>query len=165
MFHRRSLIAMTIVVLGLIMFVPVGQAEQQVFEGISCVSITNTPVQSSPGEIYIGSFDGKGIFRSTHENKVNDNNTFHQVGSMKTDGGKFIWNGLQKSMRPDGDYVIWEFQGDSQSGTIAKAIYGTGKYKGAKGEYKSQQITNGKPILQGTNQACYKVVGWQEFAK
>ncbi|MGC1402549.1 MAG: hypothetical protein WA974_06440 [Thermodesulfobacteriota bacterium] len=165
MFYRRDLITMAVVILGLVMFVPVAQAEQQNIEGISCVSINQTPVQASPGEIYVGSFDGKGIFRSTHENKLADNNTFHQVGVVKTEGGKFIWNGLHKSMNPDGDYAIWEFYGDSQSGTTMKIIYGSGKNKGAKGELKSQQITKGKPIVLGTDQACHKVVGWIEFAK
>jgi hypothetical protein len=165
MFYRRNLITMTVVILSLVMFVPVAKAEQQVFEGIACGSANFATVQASPGEIYIGSYDGKGIFRSTHENKLADNSTYHQVGVLKTESSKFIWNGLHKSMRPDGDYGIWEFHGDSQSGTIMKLIYGTGVYKGAKGESKSQQITKGKPIVQGTDQACWKVVGWVEFAK
>jgi hypothetical protein len=44
-------------------------------------------------------------------------------------------------------------------------ISGTEKYKGAKGEWKSNTITTGKPIIQSTSQFCYKVVGWIEFAK
>ena len=165
MFYRRNLITMTVVILGLVMFVPVAQAEQQAFEGISCGSANFTTVQASPGEIYIGSYDGKGIFWSTHENKLGDNSTYHQVGVVKTEGGKSIWNGLHKGMSPDGDYGIWEFHGDSQSGTTMKFIYGTGKNKGGKGELKTQQITKGKPIVQGTDQACWKIVGWIEYAK
>ena len=147
------------------MFVPVAHAQRQIIEGISCHSNTNTVVQAIPGEIYVGTFEGKGIFRSTHESKWADNNTYYQVGVIKGAGGKWTWNGYSKNLRTDGDIVIWEFSGDSVNGTTSKVIYGTGKFKGAKGEYKSQEITNGKPILQGTNQVCYKVVGWHEFAK
>ena len=85
-------------------------------------------------------FDGKGIFRSTHENKLADNNTFHQVGVVKTEGGKFIWNGLHKSMNPDGDYAIWEFYGDSQSGTTMKIIYGSGKNKGERANLRVNKL-------------------------
>jgi hypothetical protein len=164
MFYRRNLIAMIVVILGLVMFVPVAQAERQEIEGIVCVSNTNTPVQSTPGQIYIASFDGKGIFQSTHQNKLENNNTIHQIGVMKTVGAKLVWNGLYKTMRPDGDYAIYEFSGDTASGSISKMIYGTGRYKGAKGESTSIFITTGKPIVQDTNQNCQKSVGWIEFA-
>ena len=164
MFYRRNWIAMTVVILGLAMFIPVAQAQRQEVEGISCGANTGSVVQASP-EIYIGSFDGKGIFRSTHENKVNDNNTWHQVGVVKWEGGKVSWNGFLKSMRPDGDFSIWEFYGDSESGSTMKAIYGSGKLKGIKGELKTKAITQGIPIVQGTDQICYKVVGWIELPK
>jgi hypothetical protein len=167
MFYRGNLIAMMVVILGLVMFVPVAQAERQEIEGISCASNTHTPVQATPDVIYIGSFEGKGIFRSTHKNKVNDNNTIQQVGIVKASAalGGFFWNGLYKSMSTDGDYGIWEFSGDTKSGSTSKLIYGTGKYKDAKGELKTKQITTGKPIVQGTEQVCQQVVGWIEFAK
>ena len=164
MFNRRNWIAMMLVMLGLIMFVPAAQAEREEFEGISCYSNTHTPVQASPGEIYVGSFEGKGIVRRT--NKPYLENTFHQVGVLKAQGGAWSWNGLQKSMFSDGDFIIWEFSGDSVSGvSTAKAIYGSGKYKGIKGEAKNKMITTAKPIVQGTEQACQQVVGWMELAK
>ncbi len=165
MSNRRNWTSVTIVILGLAMFVPVAQAQRHIIEGISCYSNTNTTVQAIPGEIYIGSFEGKGIFRSTHESKWADNNTFYQVAVMKGAGGKFSWNGFTKNLRPDGDIVIWEFSGDSEKGSTQKVIYGTGKFKGAKGEMTGKQITAGKPVVEGTTQACVKVEGWIELAK
>jgi hypothetical protein len=165
MFYRRNWIAVIVLILGVAMFIPVAQAQRQEIEGISCFANTHSAVQASPGEIYIGSFDGKGIFRSTHENKVADNSTLHQVGVLKGAEGKWSWHGYYKTMRPDGDFAIYEFYGDSESGSTAKAIYGTGKLKGIKGEYKTKAITTGKPIVQGTAQECYKVVGWIELPK
>ena len=165
MFYRRNWIAVIVVILGLIMFMPDAQAQRQEFEGISCAATTGITVQASPGEIYVGSFEGKGIFRSTHESKLFDNSTFHQVGVLKAAGGKMSWNGFYKGMMPDGDFIIWEFSGDSQSGSTSKAIYGTGKWKGVKGERKAKAITKGKPIAQGTAQYCDRIVGWIELPK
>ena len=168
MSYRGNLIAMMVVILSLLMFVPVAQAERQIIEGISCVSNTLNTVQGIPNEIYIGSFDGKGIFRSTHEKKFNDNATVHQVGIQKASKslGGFFWSGLFKAVSIDGDYAIWEFSGDTKSGsTTSKFIYGTGKFKDAKGEQTSKIITSGKPIVEGTNQFCQQVTGWIELAK
>ena len=165
MFYRRNWSAVMVVILGLAMFVPVAQAQRQDFETVACVANTSTVVQFSQGEIYVGGFEGKGIVRSTHENKVNDNNTLHQIGVAKWEGGKYSWNGFYKSMRPDGEFIIWEFSGDSISGSTAKAIYGSGKLKGVKGEAKSIAITKGKPIVQGTEQICTKTIGWIELPK
>ena len=165
MFYGRNWIAVIVVILGLVMFVPVAQAQRQVMEGISCGTNTYNTVQASPGEIWIATFDGKGIFRSTHESKWADNNTYHQVGVIKAAGGKTSWNGFSKNLRTDGDIVIWEFSGDSVSGTTSKVIYGTGKFKGAKGEMTSKQITAGKPVVEGTTQACQKAEGWIELVK
>jgi hypothetical protein len=165
MSYRRSWILLTVVILGLFMFIPIAQAQRQEFENIACVANTTSTVQASPGEIYIGTFEGKGIVRSVDEKKLFDNNTFHQVGVQKAVGGKWIWNGFYKAMRPDGDFIIWEFSGDSEIGTTAKAIYGAGKFKGVKGEVKSKMLTKGKPIVEGTSQNCSQVVGWIELPK
>jgi len=165
MVYRRYWIAMIAVIWGLVMFVPVAQAQRQEFENIACFSNTSSTVQATPGEIYIGTYEGKGIVRSVDEKKLFDNNTFHQVGVLKGVGGKWSWHGFYKAQRPDGDFIIWEFSGDSELGNTSKAIYGTGKFKGVKGEAKSKPITKGKPIVQGTEQGCLQVVGWIELAK
>jgi hypothetical protein len=163
MSYRRNWIAVIVVILGLVMFVPVAQAQRQIIEGISCFTNTHSVVHASP-EIYIATFDGKGIFRSTHESKWADSSTFHQVGVLKGAGG-WSWNGFVKILGTDGDFSIWEFYGDSENGSTDKLIYGIGKFKGAKGEMKLNQITSGKPIVQGTEQSCWKVDGWIELPK
>ena len=59
MFNRKNLIAMTVMIIGLFMFVPIAQAERQEFEGIACYSNTHTPIQASPGDILLGALKGK----------------------------------------------------------------------------------------------------------
>jgi len=146
------------------MFISVAPAERAEFEGVSCFSHTHTPLQFSPtGEIYVGSFEGKGIFRST--SKPYYENTFKSMGVLMGQMGKFTWNGYTKIMHVDGDVVMWDFSGDSVNGSIGKIIYGTGKYKGAKGEQTTKNITKTKPVVQGTEQTCQQVIGWVELAK
>jgi hypothetical protein len=165
MLYRRIWIAVIVVILGLVMFIQVAQAQRQEWEGVFCSAQTQSAVHLSLGEIYIGSFDQKGIFQSTHEKKLFDNWTAHAVGVGKWEGGKTSWNGFSKNMGPDGDIIIWEFYGDSESGTTVKAIYGSGKWKGVKGEGKVKGFTTGKPIVQSTNQFCEKQAGWVELPK
>ena len=155
---------MIVVILGLAMFIPVAQAERQDFECITCNADTNNIVHSSP-EVAILSVDTKSIFRSTHESKLFDNWTRHMVTVIKRVDGKRSWSGFTKEMGPDGDFIIWEFYGDSESGSTTKVVYGTGKWKGVKGERKAKIITAGKPIAQGTAQYCDRIVGWIELPK
>ncbi len=165
MSYRRSWITVTVVILGLAMFIPVAQAQRQEFETRQCSVTTYNAVHRSP-EVTIASGDQKSIIQSTHESKLFDNWTLHLVGVWKGINGKWSWSGLSKEMGPDGEFIIWEFYGDSESKTTtAKPIYGTGKWKGIKGERKSRVITAGKPIVQGTDQFCQKQVGWIELPK
>jgi hypothetical protein len=164
MSYRRNWIAVMVVILGLAMFVPVAQAQRQEWEAVFCYAGSNNRVLSSP-EAAVRSWDIKGIVRSTHESKLFDNFTFHSVGIGKTVGDKWSVHGLTKSMGPDGDFSIWEVYGDNESGLTSKAIYGTGKLKGIKGECKGKVLTTGKPIVQETFQACESWVGWIELPK
>jgi len=68
-------------------------------------------------------------------------------------------------MAPDGEFIIGEVSGDSESGSTAPPIYGSGKWKGVKGESKGRKLTTGKPIVQGTDQNCEKHGGWIELPK
>jgi hypothetical protein len=171
MFYRRSWIAVIVVILGLVAFIPVTQAQQQAFETRQCCVATYNVVHFTP-ELGISNFDQKGIMQSIHESKLFDNWTLHLVAVQKRVDGKTSWNGFSKEMGPDGEFIIWEFYGDSESNTsTAKPIYGTGKWKGVKGERKSRLITTAKPILASTFQPhttfqfCQKQVGWIELAK
>ena len=165
MSYRRNWIIGSVVILGLVMFIPVAQAQRQDYETIFCGTVTYTVVHfSKEASIMVG--DLKGISQSTHESKLFDNWTQHNVFVLKGLDGKWNWNGFAKSMAPDGEFIIGEFYGDSESGTVTgKIVYGTGKWKGIKGESKSKRITTGKPIVQGTEQFCEKRVGWIELPK
>ena len=164
MFYRRNWIAVIIVILGIAMFIPVAQAERQEFENILCGAGTFDVVQFSK-EISVLSEDSKGIFRSTQESKLFDNWTNHSVNVAKGQDGKWVWNGFGKRMAPDGEFIITEFSGGSEGGGTHKFIYGTGKWSGIKGEFKSKRITAGKSITQGTEQLCDKQEGWLELPK
>ena len=164
MSYRRNWIPVVVVILGLAMFVPVAQAQRQEFEGVLCSAQTFNVAHSSP-EVTIMSFDQKSIYQSTGENKLFDNWTSHGFGVVKNQGGKASWNGFYKMMASDGEFIIGEFYGDSESETTGHPIYGTGKWKSIKSEYKSKRITTGKPIVQSTAQFCEKVVGWFELSK
>jgi hypothetical protein len=164
MFHRRNWVTVIIVILGLAMFVPVAQAQRQEHELMFCFAQTVNVVHSSP-EVTIMGFDGKGIIQSTDSNKLFDNFTFHFVGTANVVDGKMSGHSLSKNMGPDGDFIVWEIYNNTESGLTAKPIYGTGKWKGIKGESKGKTITAGKPIVQGTFQGCQKWVGWTELPK
>jgi hypothetical protein len=165
MSNRKSWLAVTIVILSLVMFIPVAQAQQQNFETRQCSVSTYNAVHVTP-ELGISSWDQKGIMQSTHESKLFDNWTLHLVGVQKRLGKKFIWNGLSKETGPDGEFIIWEFTGDSESGvSTAKPIYGTGKWKGVQGERKSSGITTFNPVVPLVFPFCQKQVGWIELPK
>jgi len=88
------------------------------------------------------------------------------VTVIKRVDGKRSWSGFTKEMGPDGEFIIWEFYGDNEKiESTTKAVYGTGKWKGVKGERKAKAFTKGKPIVQGTSQFCDRIVGWIELPK
>jgi hypothetical protein len=164
MFYRRNWIIGTVVILGLVMFVPLAQAQRQDVEFTVCNAVTYNVVQSTP-EVGVTAYEAKAIIRSTNESKVFDNWTGQGVGVLKRIGDKLSVNGLTKRMGPDGEFIIWEIHRDPESEAIWKPVYGTGKWKGIKGEVKSKRITAGKPIIQGTEQYCDNNIGWIELAK
>jgi len=168
MFYRRNWIAVIAVILGLVMFIPVAQAQRQEIEARYCSVQVYNSLHYSP-EVGITSYDQKGIWQSTHENKLLDNWTLQVVGVTKRMHGKMSWNGFSKEVAPDGEFIIWEFSGNSESGiTTAKPIYGTGKWKDVKGERKSQAFTTAKPIAPIPNltvATCTKATGWIELPK
>ncbi len=69
-------------------------------------------------------------------------------------------------MAPGGEFFRGEFSEDSESGgSTWKFFYGTGKWKGIKGEFKGKIVMSGKPIVEDTSQLCEKSVGWIELAE
>ena len=164
MLYRRNWIAVTVLIFGLMMFMPNAQAQRQEFEAIQCLVGTLNVVHTSP-ELGISSIDFKGITQSTHESKLFDNWTRHTVLVFRREGNKTSFNGFTKALAPDGEFIIWEFSKDLQGEPIVKAIDGSGKWKGVKGEYTAKRITKGKPVAPNSDQYCEKVTGWIELPK
>ena len=155
---------MTIVILNLVMFISVAQAQQPI-DFTDCSSGTFT-LLSDAKEFTVFSFDMKGISRSNLENKVFDNMTFHHAGVSRIVAGKWTVYGYTKYMDSDGDFVIFEI---NEAGLPMEGnwqfLYGTGKWKGIKGSGKHSHITGGRPIVPGTAQSCSRNVGTFELPK
>ena len=151
-----------IIVAGLVIFIPVAQA-QTPFDITYCVSNTVTIISQSK-ELTVFGTEGKGIVISNHENKVFDSMTWHFVGINKTVEGKRTAIIYAKFMDPDGDTIVGEILVDEPVKEL-KFLQGTGKWKGIKGGGKGPGITKGKPIVPGTGQGCSRIVGTFELPK
>jgi len=108
--------------------------------------------------------EGKGINMDNLPSKIYDNMTFHGVGVLKIEKGKFSGTLYYKYMDPSGDFLVVEV---SQVGMERewKYLQGTGKWKGITGAGKAFYITKGKPISPGTSQGCMKITGTYELKK
>lgn len=167
---RRSLLSAmaaamtTAIILGLTTFVPVAWA-QQPYDITECYSFVLSVLQESQ-EMRILGLDAKGIVQSNHVNKVFDNCTVQTMGIRMDTKGSSVAHGYFKYMDRDGDIFIMEgIMAEGEKGATMKFIYGTGKWKGIKGEGKDQQITRGKPITPGTAQMCFRHTGTFELPK
>jgi len=162
MFHSRNWITMSIIICGLLLFVPVAQAEQPM-DMMSCGDMTVTTIVAGP-ELAIMGFEGKGINLDNLVSKTFDNMTYHVVGVFKIDKGKLTGSFINKHMDPSGDFYVLE--GSLVGNEVYwKFIYGTGKFTGITGGGKSVRFTKGKPISPGTSQVCAKVTGTYELKK
>ena len=158
-----ALIVAAFIVFGLVMFIPVAQAETP-YDITPCMSGTITILLQSK-ELTIFSLDLKGIARSNHENKVFDNCTFNFVGVYRIIAGKMTGHGYTKFMDPDGDcFFVQVSQVDGQT-NVTKLLHGTGKWKGITGGGELKTITRGKPIMPGTYQSCSRHIGTFELPK
>ena len=162
MYHRKNWIAVTVVILGLAMYIPVAQA-QQPMDMISCGDGTLTTIVAGQ-ELTIMGYEGKGINLDNLSSKTFDNMTYHTVGVLKIDKGKATGLLYVKYMDSNGDFCVVEI---SQVGTERdwKYLYGTGKWKGITGGGKSFPFTKGKPVSPGTSQGCNKITGTYELKK
>jgi hypothetical protein len=151
-----------VMMLSVLMFIPVSQAEQH-YDITDCGSMTIT-TNSATDELTIITFDFKGIARSNSENKLFDNCTVFYVGVARSAPGKTTAHGYSKYMDPDGDFVIMESirEGDVTTMTF---LQGTGKWKGIKGGGKLRRIASGTPIAPGTSQYCTRHTGSFELPK
>ena len=164
--NKRWMMEALAIVFGLVMFIPVAQAEQPI-DITYCLSMTTTMVSETP-ELSIGSFDFKGIARSNLENKTFDNLTFHGIGVARDLADKRRHRyGYIKFMAPDGDILITENLRTLQAGPDSdwNFLQGTGKWKGIKGGGKLRPVAGGKPITPGTVQSCIRMTGTFELSK
>lgn len=152
-----------IIVLNLVVFIPVGLAQQS-YDITECYSFTtHTRLSEVPDPTFVG-FDGRGIVRSNVENKLFDNFTLHCAGIRRLIDGKGESYGYFKYLDPDGDFFFME--GKAAAGeVIMKFLSGTGKWKGIKGEGRIKVITQGRRITPDTSQVCYRHTGTFELPK
>lgn len=150
------------IVFGLVMFIPVAQAETP-FDITNCYSAKMTLLLKSR-ELIVYAGDSKGITRSNHENKVFDNCTFNCVAVVRITAGKKTGLGYCKFLDRDGDIVVFEVTYVGAEGT-SKFLHGTGKWKGITGSGKVRTIARGKPITKGTAQNCSRATGTIELPK
>ena len=148
-------------VLGLVMFIPVVQAEP--IDMMTCLSGTTTIIAANE-EWTIMSMENKGINIDNLVGKSFDNMTIQSAALFKLESGKMTAIFYAKYMDPSGDYFVVEV---SQTGPERdwKFLYGTGKWKGVTGGGKAIMITKGKPISPGTSQYCLKITGAYELKK
>jgi hypothetical protein len=162
MFHRSNWITVTVVILGLAIFISFAQAQQPI-DMMSCGDGTYTTIVSSQ-ELTIMGYEAKGINLDNLPSKAFDNMTFHGVGVLKIEKGKMSGTLYYKYMDPTGDFVFVEVLQVAMERDW-KYLYGTGKWKGVTGGGKAFPITKGKPISPGTSQNCSKITGTYELKK
>ena len=163
MYSKNVFKMVVIILLSLLVFIPVAQAQQS-YDITECYSLTSHTILSEVPELIIVGFDGKGIVRSDVENKVFDNFTLHCAGIRRLIDGKGESYGYFKYLDPDGDFFFME--GKAVEGeVIMKFLWGTGKWKGIKGEGRIKVIARGKRITPDTNQVCYRHTGTFELPK
>jgi hypothetical protein len=162
MFHHKNWTALTAVIFGLAISIPVAQAQQPI-DMTSCGDATVTTIVAGE-DLTIMGIEGKGINLDNLSSKAFDNMTYHTVGLMKIDKGKMTGLLYSKYMDPSGDFLVVEV---SQVGMERdwKHLYGTGKWKGATAQGKAFPFTKGKPITPGTAQSCIKITGTYEIKK
>ena len=147
--------------LGSAMFIPVALAETP-YDLTSCYYGTLTPLYKSK-ELTILTIDVRAIVRSNHENKVFDNCSAKSVQIIEIMNGKKKRYGHSKLLDPDGDYIIIEITGGQDA--TQKFLYGTGKWKGIKGNGKFERIARGKSMEPRTFQGCVRNTGTFELPK
>lgn len=163
---RRSITILSTaaaIVLGLVMFIPVAQAEQP-YDLTACGSGTITLLSTSK-ELTVYSIEGRGIVQDNLKSKLFDGCTWHAVGVVLIMDGKKTGLMYTKVMDPDGDFFVSKSTYVGPDERTGKILHGTGKWKGITGGGKSRVIIRGKPITPGTVQACSRTTGTFKLPK
>jgi hypothetical protein len=152
-----------IVVLGLLLFLPAAQAGEK-FEFVHCYSGTWTPMHENKDMPYIDTYKLDGIIMSKSENKFLANASTHCEGIGIGQGPKAKVTSYCIAIDPDGDMLMWG--GPRKEGVIEREFgQGTGKYKGIKGNHRSERIAAAKkPLKPRTFQECRNLTGTIELS-
>ena len=149
--------------LGLVLLIPLANAEEKPISLLSCRS-GNVSILSASKELTVLSFEIKGIDQGIDGDTTFENFTHRCMGIQRIREGETWSTGNCKYMDPDGDFWIVEFNGESGGKKLPWTfIQGTGKWKGIKGGGTAQNYTRGKPIAEGTFQMCTKIEGKYEL--
>jgi hypothetical protein len=161
---ERNMIRITLTAfLGLLMFVPAARAAEQ-FEVISCYSGTVKPFHDSKELTLVMGWNLDGIFMSRSENKFLDNATVHCEGIWRDMGENRQMHAYCRIIDPDGDMAVVEWKAKGLDAG-AEFLEGTGKYKGIKTGYKSEQLARGKPPMKGVFAGCNTLTGTYKMAE
>jgi len=170
MFYRRKWIAAFAILLALLIFNPVAQAEQP-FDITDHFYATVTPLSIGP-ELTIFQSDVKGIVRDNLGNKTFDNLTSHCLRIARISAGKLTGITFSKFTDADADFFITESTSDAVPAAAVegtwKFLFGTGKWKGITGGGKSKFVfmTRGKQQISPTTfQGYLRMTGTYEFPK
>ncbi len=149
--------------LGLVLLIPLANAEEKPVKILSCRS-GDVSILSASKELTVLSYEIKGIDQGIDGDTTFENFTHKCIGMQRIGGGETWSSGYCKYMDPDGGYFIVDWNDLSGDKPLPwKFIYGTGKWKGIKGSGTAQGITRGKPIEEGTMQFCTKINGMYEL--
>ena len=163
-FKKRYMIGTLGIVLSLVLFLSVAQAEP--FDITFCGSTTITQTVLESKDLTITTFEGKGTVRSNPENKAFDNSSYHLLGVSLQMADKVTNFGYSRYMDSDGDFVVQEnFYSLEGKEATWKFLYGTGKWKGIEGSGKTTVVIRPKPIVPGTRQGCLRSTGTFELPK
>ena len=139
-------------VLGLVLLVPLAQAEEKTVDEQVCRTGTIKLLFASKGATILA-VENTGI-------NVKTGVTSRCNGVISIIAGKRKANGYCKSTTAKGDITLVEWTGSSGQGEGTwKFLYGTGEWKGVTGGGEFKRVTAGRPIDKGTFQFCSRITG------
>jgi len=154
------------IVLGLVMFIPVAEAEETLsFHIIGCSSGMFTTLSESKA-LTVYNIVGKGVAWGITGDSTFENMTWQFAAVLRTMDGNTIGMGYYKFTSPDGDYFVLEGTGGTVlEGGTWKFLHGTGKWEGATGQAASKFIMRGKPVSLESEQYWCRVIGTIQLPK
>ena len=151
-----------IAILAMAIFLPAVQAQES-FESTTCASGTANLLYMDK-DIFLNSFDLKGIVRSDSNSEFLNNASEWCVGLFSKMGEKISQRGFCKYTSLNGDITLMEWDGEANGGNL-NFVYGTGKWENIKGKGTWSMIQRAKSASQDTFQNSRKMKGTFELPK